>query len=127
MQKQETDNLNGLHHDGFTNNDLFDASVFDQKRIDAIREIVRTHLLPLKAISHYETAYSYTLKHTIERYVYVTGNKILGNYITNGECIYAMHQEGYLIEKEARGKNAYFNVSKKSVEVLKAVVKRLDK
>lgn len=127
LQNNETDNLNGLHPNGFTSNDAFNESEFNQKRIDAIRDIIRTHLIPLKAVSNCDTACSYSLKHTIERYAYVTGNAILGNYITNGECIYAMYQEGYIFEKEPHGQNAYFNVSKKSVEVLKAVVKRLDK
>ena len=65
-----------------------------------------------------EHAHSYRLKHIIERYAYATNHPLLGNYITNGECIYAMYLEGYKVRRAGDGKNAHFNVSKRSVEDL---------
>ena len=118
--------LSGLQEHGFSGKAGFDKSIFSVTRIDAIRFIIRTHLVTIKHISTSSSAYSYSLKHLIERYAYVTQEPILGNYVKNGECIYAMYLEGFMVKPEADGKNAYFNVSQKSVDVLRSVVSKLD-
>jgi len=110
--------LNGLEEHGFGNRTYFDASLFSNERIDAIREIIRIYLYPIKNVSYMEHAHSYRLKHIIEQYAYATNHPLLGNYITNGECIYAMYLEGYKVKQANDEKNAYFNVSKRSVEEL---------
>ena len=110
--------LNGLEEHGFGSRTNFDASLFSNERINSIREIIRQYLYPIKNVFCIGHARSYTLKHIIERYAYVTSHPLLGNYVTNGECIYAMYLEGYKVKRANDGKNAYFNVSKRSVEEL---------
>jgi len=108
--------LSGLTQSGFTGKVGFNPSAFKKERIDAIRAIIREHLRPIKNISPYYAGRSYTLKHKIEEYASRINNPILGNYITNGECIYAMYLEGYKVKHDPEGKNALFNVSKKSFD-----------
>ena len=108
--------LSGLNRSGFSNKIGFNPSQFNQERIDAIRSIIRAHLSPIKNISPYYAGRSYTLKHKIENYASKTNNPVLGNYVSNGECIYAFFLEGYNIKREGNGPNANFNISKKSFD-----------
>ena len=123
MEKIEV--LTGLREHGFTSKIGFDPSIFKTERIDAIRTIIREHLTPIKRISAYEAGRSYTLKHKFEDYASRTGNAVLGNYVTNGECIYAMYLEGYMVKREKDGQSAYFNVSKKSFEKFRELINSL--
>jgi len=118
--------LCGLRKHGYTDKNGFIESVFSKDRIDAVREIIKTHLIPIKNVSYHYGARSYVLKHVIERFAYHNNNTILGNYITNGECIYAMYLEGYTVKRDSDGKNARFNVSKRSVDALQAVVSKIE-
>lgn len=117
--------LDGLTVNGYSGRKEFNSEVFDNNRIEEIRMLIRTHLLPTKNISSSGSAYSYHLKHILERYSFYTNNQVVGNYISNGECIYAMFLEGYSIKPENDGLNAYFNVSERSVDVLTKIVDRL--
>ena len=126
---EETNNenvLGGLRKHGYTDKIGFVESEFSKDRIDAIREIIKAHLIPIKNVSYCYGARSYVLKHIIERFAFLTNNAILGNYITNGECIYAMFLEGYSVKRDSEGKNARFNVSKKSVELLKSLIDNIE-
>lgn len=119
--------LTGLREHGFTSKVGFDPSIFKTERIEAIRTIIREHLIPIKRISAYEAGRSYVLKHKFEDYAFRTGDPVLGNYVTNGECIYAMYLEGYMVKREPDGQNAFFNVSKKSFEEFRELVNSLKK
>lgn len=117
----ETDRtiLYGLTQEGFTDGPRFDASIFSEERINAIREIIRHFLYPSKQINILQSPQSYPLKHILEDYAATMRDSVLGNYVSNGECIYAMFCEGYSIKRINKGLNARFNVSGKSVSALK--------
>lgn len=85
---------------------------FNEERIDRIRAIIRVFLYARKTINH-QAEGSYKLKHAVERYDYVAGNR-LGGYVSNGEFIYAMILEGFQVERN--GRNAYFNITSKETE-----------
>ena len=119
--------LSGLNENGFSYKAGFNPAIFREDRIEAIRAIIREHLKPIKRISPYYAGRSYTLKHKFEDYASRTNNTILGNYISNGECIYAMFLEGYMVKRDPDGKNAIFNVSKKSFDSFLALIESLKK
>lgn len=119
--------LSGLNEDGFTYKKDFNPAIFKEDRIEAIRVIIREHLQPIKRISPYYAGRSYTLKHKFEEYASKTNNATLGNYVSNGECIYAMFLEGYMVKRDPDEKNALFNVSKKSFDSFLALIDSLKK
>lgn len=105
----ETNDLTGLKAEGFTE----ETTAFDEKNfnktesIDVLRAVIRTYLRKTDS-TNYDNS-SYGLKHIFEKHV--------GFYVSNGELIYAMHLEGFKIEKE--NINCFFNVSKAGVRLLK--------
>ncbi len=93
--------LTGLCLNGFSNgNEEFDSSNFTEiKKIERIRTEIRKYFTKTKSFN--KTRSSYGLKHDLERH--------LGNYVANGELIYAMYLEGYEIKRNDI--NCYFNIS----------------
>lgn len=107
MNKRQKDALVGLTYLGYrTGYYKFDESVFDVKKIDAIRQLIRTRMRKGS-----ERVGSYGLKHRLENQVELKGLPCQG-YVSNGECIYAMILEGH-IPVEIDGMNATFRVTKK--------------
>lgn len=119
--------LSGLTQEGFTDGPGFDASIFSEERINAIREIIRQFLYPSKQINNLQSPQSYPLKHILEDYAATKRDSVLGNSVSNGECIYAMFCEGYSIKRINNGLNACFNVSGKSVSDLQKQILELNK
>lgn len=99
--------LNSLNLNGFGESvKAFDKTVFDVDRIDEIRQFISSKFSKIKSFNTRNS--SYGLKHIVER--------AIGNYVSNGELIYAMHLEGYSIKRT--GINCYFNLSVKSLKNL---------
>ena len=100
-------NLTGLNGFGFKNSTTkFEASVFENnKTIEQLRPVIKKHFSPAKTV--YKGSSSYGLKHIAERH--------LDNYVSNGEFIYAMHMEGYNIERD--DPNCYFNIKRGDIRV----------
>ena len=110
--------LFGLELDGFNpKSSIFNPSVFNEDRIDAIRYIIANFFDKTKIAKNQTESRSYWLKHRVEEYAQRVCDPVLRNYITNGELIYAMFLEGFTVKKVDE-KNAYFNVSKRSVNRL---------
>ncbi|MDA3852630.1 MAG: hypothetical protein PF444_00075 [Bacteroidales bacterium] len=105
----ETNDLRGLKAEGFTEETTaFDAKIFNKaESIDKIRKVIKTYLRKTDT-TNYDNS-SYGLKHIIEKHI--------GFYVSNGEVIYAMHLEGFKIEKGSI--NCLFNVSKAGIRLLK--------
>ncbi|WP_179353810.1 hypothetical protein [Winogradskyella vidalii] len=93
--------LIGLCHNGFSNgNEKIDSSTFSEiQKIEKIRAEIKKYFTKTKSFNLKRS--SYGLKHELERH--------LGNYVTNGELIYAMYLEGYKIKR--CDINCYFNIS----------------
>jgi len=85
---------------------------FRTDRIEAVRALVREHLVPIKTIQL--NTNSYRLKTWIE--------DALGYKLCQGEVIVAMIGEGFIYERD--GVNCYFNVSQKSIKQLRACRRR---
>lgn len=99
--------LDGLTLNGFEETVKgFDKTAFDENRIELIRHFIPSRFS--KIFSFNTRNSSYGLKHIVERSI--------GNYISNGELIYAMYLEGYSIKRT--GINCYFNLSAKSLKSL---------
>lgn len=110
--------LAGLELSGFSPKlNTFDPSVFNKDRIDAIRYIIASFFDKTKRVKDKSESRSYWLKHRVEEYAQRVYDPVLGNYITNGELIYAMLLEGFKVKK-VEDKNALFNVSKRSINRL---------
>lgn len=93
----------------------FDPAIFENDRIEVIRSIIKANYVPIKSIMRHRS--SYGLKHDVEKRQEAVA---IGNYVSNGELIYAMHLEGYQLVSTYDGSpNAYFNVSYKSVRELR--------
>ncbi len=108
-------NINNLDMWGLLGETEFDPSIFDNERINVIRSIIKANYVPIKSIMRHRS--SYGIKHDVEKRKEA---EIIGNYVSNGELIYAMHLEGYnLVPTYDGSPNAYFNVSYKSVRELR--------
>lgn len=101
-----------LCYTGYENGE-FDETIFNKERITKIRDIIRFNLEKRKTIN-VKTEGSYQLKHAVERFDKTQGGVKLGGYVSNGELIYAMIQEGFDVQRD--GRNAYFNVTTKSAK-----------
>lgn len=104
----ENNDLIGLDLNGFSNQTIkFDSSVFNQtEKIENVRTEIRKYLTKIKGFNKSRT--SYGLKHVLERHI--------GEYVSNGELIYAMHLEGFKIQRE--NINCLFNFSTTSLRYL---------
>lgn len=108
-------NIKYLDMYGLRGKTEFCPTIFDNNRIEVIRSIIKANYVPIKSIMRHRS--SYGLKHDIEKRKEA---ECIGNYLSNGELIYAMHLEGYnLIPTYDGSPNAYFNVSYKSVRELR--------
>lgn len=98
--------LNGLKLNGFDNeHESFDESLFStNKKIDIIRPFLSENLSKTKTINKSHS--SYGLKHIVE--------KKIGQYVTNGELIYAMFLEGFDIKRH--NINCFFNIKTSEVK-----------
>lgn len=105
------DELKGLNDNGYSDSNIFDPSVFKKDKIEKIRCIIKFFLVPRKGGAINEEFNSYSLKHNVERFLQ-TYNMPCGNYVSNGEFIYAMILEGYKVKRD--GRNAYFNITTQS-------------
>lgn len=92
-----------LFKDGFDTTP--DPIVIDS--LGYVRTFIKENCIRRKTINTYIT--SYRLKHIFE--------KIMSKDIANGDLIASMILEGY--EYKECGKNAYFNITKKSITNLK--------
>lgn len=95
------DELIGLCLNGFSNgSEKFDPKTFSEvKKIEKLRIEIKKYFKKTESFNLNRS--SYGLKHDLERHI--------GEYVANGELIYAMYMEGYKI-KRARI-NCYFNIS----------------
>lgn len=118
----DIDVLSGLREDGYTDQEGFDSCIFDEKRIDAIRALVRQLLKPIRQYPHKNSAASSSLKSLLERYAGKNNVPVIEGYIRQGECIYAMFLEGYLLKRAKNGQSAYISVSKQSYSKLETLV-----
>ncbi|MBJ2174182.1 hypothetical protein JBL43_08030 [Aureibaculum sp. A20] len=102
----KNNDLRGLDLNGFSNPTTeFNPSIFnDREKIDLIRIMIRMNFTKTKGF--YRFATSYGLKHHIERR--------FGDYVSNGELIYAMHLEGFKIKR--LNINGLFNLSATSLK-----------
>lgn len=116
LTKKQKEMLQGLGYLGYTGCE-FDPKSFKQERIDKIREIIRWFLTKTKNIN-YKSSTSYGLKHEIEDCCYAKGHP-LNEYVSNGECIYAMILEGFDVQRPDGSMNCYFNLSLKSENLLR--------
>lgn len=91
--------IKGLTRFGFTDSAEY-AEPTEFNNVERIRKAVRVLLEKRKTINKQRS--SYWLKHYVERE--------LQDYVANGELIYAMHLEGYKIQRVWDGSNAYFNI-----------------
>lgn len=110
--------LIGLSLNGFSNeNEKFDYSILSEiEKIEKIRAEIRKYFTKTKSFNLKRS--SYGLKHELERHI--------GNYVANGELIYAMHLEGYKIKRS--GINCYFNISSvglKNLTISKKILESL--
>lgn len=108
--KTKEDMLQGLTYIGYSGIG-FNPNEFKQERIEEIRKIIRVRLVKRKTINLLGYG-SYKLKHACEKDEMARG--LLKCYVSNGEFIYAMILEGYMVAK--CGVNAHFNVTMKSAE-----------
>jgi len=77
-----------------------------QDQVDVCREWLRLHAEPTKNIRR--AAYSYALKHVVEKWVAKSGHH---KYVSNGAFIAAALQEGYRAKRATSGSlNARFNM-----------------
>ena len=100
-------NLIGLAPGGYTDAEGFDDIAFDDERIGILVEICKKYLKRSKTINDSFT--SYGLKHIVERFCKYRYPEEIGNYVQNGEVIYAMSEAGFRIRRS--GRNAFFNCS----------------
>lgn len=98
--------LKGLKLNGFdSEHESFDETpFFNNKTVDLIRPFLSDNLSKTKTINKSHS--SYGLKHIVE-------NKI-GQYVTNGELIYAMFLEGFEIKRH--NINCFFNIKTSEVK-----------
>jgi hypothetical protein len=82
-------------------NDLENPSAIDETRVTDIREWIRLAIEPSKSVMKGRT--SYGLKHDAER--------AIGRYVSNGELIWAMIQEGYTYKKDSLNARFYCKFS----------------
>lgn len=104
----EKNDLTGLDLSGFSDQTTkFDSSVFiETEKIDKMRIEIRKYLRKDKCF--YKLSTSYGLKNILDGRI--------GEYVSNGEFIYAMNLEGFKILRENR--NCFFNFSATSLRYL---------
>ena len=100
--------LTGLDLNGFNNQATnFDISNFKENgKIKSIRREIKKYYTKTKGF--YKLRTSYGLKHDMEKHI--------GEYVSNGELIYAMHLEGFKIKRESP--NCLFNLSTTGMRLL---------
>jgi hypothetical protein len=98
--------LNGLKLNGFDDEfQSFDETPFlNSKTVELIRPFLSDNLSKTKTINKSHS--SYGLKHIVE--------KKIGQYVTNGELIYAMYLEGFDIKRH--NLNCFFNIKTSDVK-----------
>jgi len=98
-----------LNRNGFDLNtgDNLSNSPFDLELIKSIRDAIKTNFISTPNIRINSGAYSYELKHIIE--------KFLNTNCSNGDLIYSMIAEGYKFKRD--GINCFFNVDPKSTKL----------
>lgn len=97
----------GLRIDGYHPGKGFDDEAFDDDRIEVLTSICRRHFKKSKGVNH--AISSYGMKHRLEQFGKLFRREYLGDYVSNGELIYAMLEAGFRAERCEP--NAYFNVS----------------
>ena len=94
---------NNLFKNGFDKKESGDINV---NSLNSIRLFIGNNFEKQKIINTYKT--SYGLKHIVE--------KMINNYVSNGDFIASMILEGYEYKRDSRlSPNAYFNITKKSI------------
>lgn len=101
--------MNGFDWHDLRRDETHSGKPLDLELLPETRQVIADHLQSIQTINKH--CNSYRLKHIIERF--------LGQYISNGQLILAMIQEGYAIEKQDRSPNCYFNVSQRSINALR--------
>ncbi|WP_254561810.1 hypothetical protein [Dyadobacter diqingensis] len=86
---------------------------FQVNRINAARKVIAQSYVKMKTIQKDNS--SYGLKHDME--------KVIGEYMTNGEFIVAMIGEGFVFKRDRI--NCYFNVTATSVKQLRKTNEQL--
>lgn len=109
--------LRGLNSNGFQNSDKYFIDEFkNHKKIELLRIEIRKYFVKTNTANKFHS--SYGLKHILEKHI--------GEYVSNGELIYAMHLEGFKIYRE--NINCLFNVRETSIRQLgisKAILSHL--
>lgn len=100
----------GLRKNGYTNAEGFDEEEFDDDRITEIQHICEAYFKNAKSYNYNFS--SYQMKHRMEMMTKLFYKEELGDYVSNGELIYAMLEAGFKVKRN--GLNAYFNVTTSS-------------
>ena len=98
-----------LSHSGFIGNNGNLEDIFDANKIEKIKCFIVENIGRRKTINR--SASSYNLKHIIE--------DLIGEYVSNGECIKAFIELGFNVAEQQGGLNAYFNVSSADLAMIK--------
>ena len=99
-----------LSHEGFINGKSTQKEVFfDAAKIEKIKCFIVENIGRIKTINRSDSSYS--LKHIIEG--------LIGEYVSNGECIKAFIELGFNVAEQQGGLNAYFNVSGADLAMIK--------
>lgn len=98
--------LSGLTKIGFESQTKeFNANILENSTFyNLIRPVIKKYFAKSNTFCY--THSSYSIRNLVKDYV--------GENISNGELIYAMHQEGYSIKKD--GINCYFNIKKSELD-----------
>jgi len=114
---KNVNDLSGLTKKGFESNiKQFDPAIFEScKVIDLICPVINKYFIKTKTIC--TASSSYGIKHMVQKY--------LGQYVSNGELIYAMNKEGYLIKRNDI--NCYFNIKETDLKCFTKSREILDK
>lgn len=100
--------LRGLNDNGFKKSDQYFIDEFkNHKKIELLRIEIRKYFVKTNTANKFHS--SYGLKHILEKHI--------GEYVSNGELIYAMHLEGFKIYRQDI--NCLFNVRETSIRQLK--------
>ena len=101
--------LRGLKADGFTESTYkFEKSTFrNEEKIKRIREVIKLYFHKTKTINSDNS--SYGLKHIVEKH--------LDFHVSNGELIYSMHLEDFIIDR--KNIHCNFNIGKDGIRLLK--------
>ena len=97
----------GLRKRGYTDEEGFNDEEFDDDRITELQHICEDYFVKSKSYNY--NFGSYKMKHRMEMMTKLFYKEELGDYVSNGELIYAMLEAGFKAKRE--GPNAYFNVT----------------